>query len=65
MKGHPLKVALKLFKEGYRGHVVDIYGGNLAYLAWRAEGDHHWITHEQYKLLMNLQCSDTKSNTTI
>lgn len=64
MKGNTLQVALRLHKEGYRAHIIETHESHVAYVAWRAEGDHKWITHNQYKLMVNLQCLDMKSNTT-
>jgi hypothetical protein len=64
MKGNPLQVALRLHNEGYRAHIIETQNSILAYVAWKAEGDRKWITHNQYKLMVNLQCLDMKSNTT-
>ena len=65
MKGNPIQIALRLHKEGYRPVEVDIdaTGSHKAFCAWRAEGDHKWLTEQQFRLLENLFYDKVRNKT--
>lgn len=65
MKGHPIKVAAQLHEQGYKPITVNIGTDrpHLSYCAWKGNGDHHWITKQQYTLLKNLYDAKIRSET--
>lgn len=62
---HPIQIAAKLYKEGYRPVIIEIdaTGNHKAFCAWRAEGDYKWLTEQAYKLLENLYYDKVRNQT--